>query len=244
MASVIVGTGGAAFRSSSVSRWRRGYSTLTSTSTAGWIRARSSAQRWTRSRAGYPTRFARTTSPATRGTASPSPCGMSAGIPRSSPRLLSCCRRSRPPVTIINGRHDRVGPARQRSVSRRAAAHQPPRNRRRQPLRLGGGADRVRLDHPRLDYLNKGGVWRPLTGRCESRPSAARIGQQLVERFALVITSSKSRHWNPTLPLWRASRRQLSRAVLKTIGRCNAASRIAQTRGIDQGVLRVRFSDP
>jgi hypothetical protein len=78
----------------------------------------------------------------------------------------------------------------------------------------------------------------------ESRPSAARIGQQLVERFALVITSNESRLWNPTLPLWRASRRQLSRAVLKTIGRCSAASRIGQTRGIDQGVLRVRFSDP
>jgi pimeloyl-ACP methyl ester carboxylesterase len=42
IASVIVGTGGAAaFRSSSGSRWRRGCSTPISTSTAGWTRARS-----------------------------------------------------------------------------------------------------------------------------------------------------------------------------------------------------------
>ena len=35
---------------------------------------------------------------------------MSAGIPRSCPSSPSCCRRSPPPVTIINGRHDRVVP--------------------------------------------------------------------------------------------------------------------------------------
>jgi pimeloyl-ACP methyl ester carboxylesterase len=60
--------------------------------------------------AGYPTTFARTTSPATTAIALPSPCVMSAGIPRSCPRLPSCCRRSRPRSPSSNGRHDRVVP--------------------------------------------------------------------------------------------------------------------------------------
>src|SRR5262249_3979889 len=42
--------------------------------------------------------------------------------------------------------------ARQRGVPRRAAAYQPPRGRRGRPLCLGGVADRIRLDHPRLDH--------------------------------------------------------------------------------------------
>ena len=42
--------------------------------------------------------------------------------------------------------------ARQRRVPRRAAAQQPPRDHRRRPLRLGGGAGGVRRDHPRLDH--------------------------------------------------------------------------------------------
>jgi pimeloyl-ACP methyl ester carboxylesterase len=43
-------------------------------------------------------------------------------------------------------------PARQRRVSRRAAAQQPPRGHRRRPLHLGGGTCRVRLDRPRRDH--------------------------------------------------------------------------------------------
>ena len=51
------------FRSSSVSRWRRGCSTPTSTNTARWTRARSSALDTIA--AGYPTTSARTTWPVT-----------------------------------------------------------------------------------------------------------------------------------------------------------------------------------
>ncbi len=46
----------------------------------------------------------------------------------------------------------KVVPAPQRGVPRPAAAHQPPRDHRCRPLRLGGGAGEVRLDRPRLDH--------------------------------------------------------------------------------------------
>jgi pimeloyl-ACP methyl ester carboxylesterase len=43
-------------------------------------------------------------------------------------------------------------PARPRRVSPRAAARPPPRDHRRRTLRLGGGTDRVRLGRPRRDH--------------------------------------------------------------------------------------------
>ena len=71
--------------------------------------------------------------------------------PEELPVLAGLLPHIAAPVTIINGRHDQRCAARQRRVSPRAAAQQPARDHRRRPLRLGGGAGGVRLDHPRLD---------------------------------------------------------------------------------------------
>ena len=96
IASVIVGTGGAAvplelgepLRSwvldPDLDKYRRDRSAR-----------RSSTPRWTRSQAGSPTTSAPTTSPATTATASSSRCATCAGTRRSCLRSPSCCRRSR-----------------------------------------------------------------------------------------------------------------------------------------------------
>jgi pimeloyl-ACP methyl ester carboxylesterase len=72
--------------------------------------------------------------------------------PEELPALAELLPQITTPVTIINGRHDRVVPLAKRGVSRRAAAQQPPRDHRRRPLRLGGGACGVRLARPRRDH--------------------------------------------------------------------------------------------
>ena len=71
------------------------------------------------------------------------------------------------------------GAARQRRVPRRTAAQQPPRDHRCRPLRLGGGAGGVRLDHPRLDRGQRlddprgGDHPQQRPRRCSSRPRAS-----------------------------------------------------------------------
>ena len=93
-----------------MSRCGRGCSIPTSTSTAEWTRAQSSTRPWTPSPAEYPTRFARTTWPATTATATSSRCATSAGTPQELPELAELLPHITTPVTIINGRHDRVVP--------------------------------------------------------------------------------------------------------------------------------------
>ncbi len=71
--------------------------------------------------------------------------------PEELPALAELLPEIATPVTIVNGRHDRVVPVanaaflHQRLPDSRLAHH------RRRPLRVGGGTGRVRLDHPRLD---------------------------------------------------------------------------------------------
>jgi pimeloyl-ACP methyl ester carboxylesterase len=79
IASVIVGTGGAAVPLQLGEPLASWVLDPDLDKYAGWTLPPSSAWRWTRSRAGYPTTFARTTSPATSATASPSRCAMSRG---------------------------------------------------------------------------------------------------------------------------------------------------------------------
>ena len=71
--------------------------------------------------------------------------------PEQLPVLAELLPQIAMPVTIINGEHDRVVPVANAEFLARAAAQQPPADHRRRPLRLGRGAGRVRLDHPRLD---------------------------------------------------------------------------------------------
>ena len=54
--------------------------------------------------------FVQTTSPATRATGSSNQCATCASIPRSLPALAELLPTITTPVTIINGRHDRVVP--------------------------------------------------------------------------------------------------------------------------------------
>jgi pimeloyl-ACP methyl ester carboxylesterase len=70
--------------------------------------------------------------------------------PAELPELAELLPQIATPVTIINGRHDRVVPVAR--ISRRTAAQQPVCDPRCRPLRLGGGAGGVRLDHPRDDH--------------------------------------------------------------------------------------------
>ena len=72
--------------------------------------------------------------------------------PQELPTLAGLLPQITTPVTIINGRHDRVVPVANAEFLARAAAQQPAAAHRRRPLRLGGKAGGVRLDHPRVDH--------------------------------------------------------------------------------------------
>jgi enoyl-CoA hydratase/carnithine racemase len=72
--------------------------------------------------------------------------------PQELPVLAGLLPQITVPVTIINGRHDRVIPLHKAEFPRPAAACQPPRDHRCRALRLGGGAEGVRLHRPRLDH--------------------------------------------------------------------------------------------
>ena len=118
-------------------------------STAAWTRARSSTRPWTRSPAGSPTRSAPTTSPRYEGDRYVESMRYVRAYPEELPELAELLPQITTPVTIINGRHDRVVPVANAEFLARAAAQQPARAHRHRPLRLGGGAGGVRLDHPR-----------------------------------------------------------------------------------------------
>ena len=87
IASVIVGTCGAAVPLELGEQLKSWVLDPASTSTAGWTRARSSTRRWTRSPAGYARRY-----------------------PEELPELAELLAQITTPVTIVNGRHDRVVP--------------------------------------------------------------------------------------------------------------------------------------
>ena len=72
--------------------------------------------------------------------------------PEDLPVLAGLLPQITVPVTIINGRHDRVIPLPNAEFPRPAAACQPPRDHRCRALRMGGGAEGVRLGCPRLDH--------------------------------------------------------------------------------------------
>ena len=71
--------------------------------------------------------------------------------PEELPELAELLPQIATPVTIINGRHDRVVPLANAEFLDERLPEQPPRDHRRRALRLGGGAGGVRLDRPRLD---------------------------------------------------------------------------------------------
>ena len=78
--------------------------------------------------------------------------------PEELPVLAELLPQIATPVTIINGRHDRVVPLANAEFLDERLPNQPPRGHRCRPLRLGGGADGVRVDHRRLDHGQGRGV--------------------------------------------------------------------------------------
>ena len=84
--------------------------------------------------------------------------------PEELPELAELLPEIATPVTIINGRHDRVVPV----ANAEFLDERLPTSRlghRRRALRLGGGARRVRLDRPRLDQGQVGlAVYRDSSG--------------------------------------------------------------------------------
>ena len=72
--------------------------------------------------------------------------------PEELPVLAELLPTITTPVTIINGRHDSVVPLANVEFLDETAPPEHRRDHRRQPLRLGGGADRVRRDRPRRDW--------------------------------------------------------------------------------------------
>ena len=97
-------------RSSSVSRSGRGCSTPTSTSTAGWTRARSSTPRSTRSRAASPDDIRADYLACYDGDRFVESMRYVRRYPEELPVLAELLPQIATPVTIINGRHDRVVP--------------------------------------------------------------------------------------------------------------------------------------
>ena len=75
--------------------------------------------------------------------------------PEELPALAELLPEITTPVTIVNGRHDRVVPLANAEFLDERLPNSRARRHRRRPLRLGGGAGGVRLDHPRLDHGRK-----------------------------------------------------------------------------------------
>jgi len=74
------------------------------------------------------------------------------GYPEELPVLAGLLPQITTPVTIINGRHDRVVPLANAEFLDQRLPTSPPRDHRCRALRLGGDAGAVRLHHPRLDH--------------------------------------------------------------------------------------------
>ena len=72
--------------------------------------------------------------------------------PEELPELAELLPQIATSVTIINGRHDRVVPVANAEFLDERLPNQPRRADRRRSFRLGGGAGGVRVDHPRLDH--------------------------------------------------------------------------------------------
>ena len=70
--------------------------------------------------------------------------------PEELPALAELLPEITTPVTIVNGRHDRVVPLANAEFLDERLPNSRLVDHRRRPLRLGGGAGGVRLDHPRL----------------------------------------------------------------------------------------------